>query len=283
MAVLALSSVYACTNDDSHSSDDDVLGSLPMRVSLVQQRTAEGTREIGIEVTNTGSAPFTVYSVHLDWAGFPRAATTPKDTEFDPGRTYDLVTTYGEPDCSAYPAHPSDAPTAQLRVAGADEPVVTEPLDASGRVWLFQLYARECQGAALAAIADVRFGDTWTRVVVGSEPYLRTSIVLDRVTGGPDEPVTVESLLGSVLLDYRPVRPGHPLGTLAADRDLLRIPVIIGSSGLCTSHAFGESKQTFLLNTYVRHGDAPTQRVILTPDHATQVRLLDVVQDACRG
>jgi hypothetical protein len=274
--------VFACTNSDDASSDDDELGAPLMRVSLVQQRTAEGTREIGIEVTNTGSETFTVDSVHLVWSGFPKAPTTPKDTEFAPGRTVDLVTTYGEPDCSAYPDHPSDSPTAELRVAGSGESVVTEPLDARGREWLLQLYARECQGAALAAIADVRFDEAWTRIVVDGDPYLRTSIVLDRVTGGPDEPVTVESLLGSVLLDYEPARPGRPLGTLAADRDLLRIPVLIGSSGLCTSHAFGESKQTFLLSTYVRHGDAPTQRVILTPNHATQVRLLGVVQDACR-
>jgi hypothetical protein len=287
-AVVGLLTVaFAATwTGDDRPDDTDVTNPEPDEVSMtatiVQQRTAEGTREVGVRVANDGETSFTVDSVRLVWSLFPAAPTTPKDTVFAPGSLIDLVTTYAEPDCSTYPAAAPDRPAAELHLTSPVDQVVTQPLDRHGQAWLRRLYDRECDAAALQAIAAIHFDDTWTRTVVDGEPWLRTSIVIERRPGGAPEPVTVLSLLGSVLLDYVPVEPSVPVATLPAGASTLRIPVLIGSSDLCTPHAFAESKQTFLLNTYVRHGDAAVQRVILTPDRPTQVRVLRVVREACK-
>jgi hypothetical protein len=279
VAVGLLTVAFACTSSDDDTKDaEDAPSAPPMTVSLAQTRSDYGSQQIGVRVTNTGDAPFTVESVRLVWSGLPESPETPKDTEFPPGLTIDLTTKLGAADCTGYPDSELEAPAAQLEVAGLDEPI-TAPLDDHGRAWLQRLYAGACDEAALLAVADVRLGDRWTRIEVDGTPYLRGWIELDRNSGS--EPVTVTSLRGSVLLDLEPVRPGHPIGTLAGDRPLLRIPVRVGSTDLCTGHALGGSTQTFLLSAYVRHGDSEAHRVIMVPGETTKQRILDVVHDAC--
>lgn len=279
-AVGLLSITFACTGGGDGAETDDLTSPPPMTVSLAQARSDYGTQQVGVRVTNTGDTAFTVESVRLVWSRLPESPETPKDTELPPGLAIDLTTTLGSADCSGYPTTEAEPPAARLEVAGRDEPI-TVRLDDPGRAWLQRLYADACDEAALRAVADVRLLDRWTRIEVGGVPYLRGWIELDRKSG--DEPVTVTSLRGSVLLSFEPILRRHPIATLAGDEPRLRIPVRVGSTVLCTGHALGGSTQTFLLSAYVRHGDASAHRVIMVPDEATKERILDVVHDACEG
>lgn len=279
-AVGLLSVAFACTGGADGDETEDVANPPPMTASLNQARSDYGSQQVGVQVTNTGDTAFTVESVRLVWSRLPESPETPKDTEFPPGLTVDLTTTLGPADCSGYPTAEPEPPAAQLEVASRDEPI-TVRLDDHGRAWLQRLYADACDEAALRAVADVRLLDRWTRIEVGGVPYLRGWIELDRKSDG--EPVTVTSLRGSVLLSFQPIRPGHPVATLSGDQPMLRIPVRVGSTVLCTGHALGGSTQTFLLSAYVRHGDASAQRVLLVPDEATKERILDVVHDSCEA
>lgn len=273
-----LSVAFACTGGEDGSGEVEFTPP-PMTVSLSQQRSDEGTREVGIQVTNTGDTAFTVEAVRLVWPALPAAPLTPKGIELAPGRTLDLSTVYGDPDCTDYPTLPQRRPAAEIHLTGADDPVISRPIDDHGRDWLRRLYASECAEAALRAVADVRLSDRWTRVEVDGVPYLRGWIELDRNSG--TEPVTVTSLLGTVLLSFDPMRPGRPIGTLAGDQQILRIPIRMGSSNRCDAHGLSGSTQTYLLSAFVRHGDAPAHRVILVPDQATKGRVLEVVHEAC--
>jgi hypothetical protein len=272
VAAVLLSGVIACT------SSDDGESSPPMAVSLIQRRSTEGSRTVAVTITNTGDTAFTIESVHLIWAPLPEAPTSPTGTEFPPGRTLDQFTDYGRPDCSGYPSPPVEPPVVELRFAGSEQ-VVTRPIDAEGRAWLHRLYVAACEKAALHDVARVRFLNNWTRIELEGTPYLRGRLALDRV--GSREPITVTSVFGSVLLSFDPMAPSRPVAVLKGDQAALRVPVRIGSSGRCDKHALGGSTQTYLLSVYVRHGDAPVQRLILTPDAPIRARILHVVHDAC--
>src|SRR5919106_4217883 len=174
-AVGLLTMCLACTSDGGDSADPAEFSPPPMAVSVLQQRTDEGTREVGVRITNTGAAAFTVEGVRLLWSAIPEAPRTPQDLEIAPGRTYDLPTFYGPPDCEDHPSPPAEAPTAQINLSG--DRVVTQEIDARGQSWLRRLYADECAGAALRAVVGVRFDDTWTRFDIDGDPYLRTAIV----------------------------------------------------------------------------------------------------------
>jgi hypothetical protein len=277
VAVGLLGGGFACSGGDDDPVTDT--GEPPaFTVSLTQARWDYGTPEVGVRVTNTGDTSFTVENVQLVWPGLPESPETPKDTEFPPGHTIDLVTTLGAPDCTGYPTPEFERPTARLQIIGIEQPV-TATLDDHGVDWLQRLYDGACEEEALRAVADVRLSDDWTRIEVDDIPYLRGWIELARNSG--DEPVTVTSMLGSVLLSFEPIRSGQPVGTLDGGEQLQRIPVRIGSASRCDGHALGGSTQTFVFNVYVRRGTAPEQEVILVPDQDTQREALAVVRDTC--
>ncbi len=273
VATVMLTGVIACTSSD----DDDEFQPPAMSVSLIQRRSSEGTRTVAVTVTNTGDSAFTVESVRLVWSVLPMAPTTPAGTEFPPGRPLDLFTTYGRPDCTDYPDLPDDRPTAELTLAGNH--IVTKPLDAHGLGWLRRLYRVECEAAVLRAAAQVRLSGPWTRIERDGLPYLRGRLAVDRIGG--HQPITVTSVFGSVLLSFDPMVPSRPVAVLKGDQAALRVPILIGSSGRCDKHALGGSTQTYLLSVFVRHGDAPVQRLIRTPDAPIRDRILHVVHDAC--
>ncbi len=174
-----------------------------------------------------------------------------------------------------------------FRVTLGDGPTLALPLERNGQAWLERLHDRECGLERVNDVASVDLSEGFRRVQVGEEPFLRGDLVLQRsadaATSRPtDERMVVESLAGSVLLELLPApdSPGLP-ATLPPQDDVLRVPVLIGSSHRCDGHALGGSSQTFLLSAYVRVPDLPTQRVIVIPDKQTRVRALAVVSAAC--
>lgn len=77
------------------------------------------------------------------------------------------------------------------------------------------------------------------------------------------------------------LRPVDRLLDLPADADRAVTPVLLGSNGRCDAHGLGGSTQTFLLSAFVRLGNGPEQRVLLTPPGPVQRRVLEVVDRAC--
>ena len=289
LAVALLVAAAACSSsgdddqaDDSSSPASAAAGdaSPDAQVSVIQTRTKENTRKIALRITNRGDAPFTIDAIHLVWPGMPETTWTHKGSVFAPGQTIDLTFLYGDPDCSGYPTIPQQAPAAELRFAGDDQ-TVTEQVDAQGVGWVHSLYRHECETAALQAVASIRLVGPWTRTEVDGEPQMRGFVELDRVGG--KEPVTVDSVFGSILVRMAPVHGGHPVGILAGNASKLRIPLLFGSTNRCDDHGLSGATQSFLLSIFARHGNAPIQRVIVTPPLHVQSEILDVVHDACKG
>jgi hypothetical protein len=237
-------------------------------VTVVQQRVDEATRTVGVEATNSGAHPVHVSSVRLSGSGLD-APTTPLDTDLQPGLTVALRTSYGNPDCTDR----TGSLVATLEIGGE---LVALPVDAAGEQEMERLLDVECAGRALAASVSVRLSGPYREVVVGGQPQLRGRLVLIR--RAPGDALDVRSLGGSVLID---LRPAGQLQDLGADADRAVTPVLLGSSGRCDAHALGGSTQTFLLSAYVRLGDGPEQRVVLTPSRRVQGAVLQVVDRAC--
>jgi hypothetical protein len=273
--VLPLTLVFglACGGE---SRPEDKAGPPELTASLVQQRVDEGTRTIDVQMTNAGQSSIHVGSVQLAWSGTTPVPATPKDTDFAPGQIIDLKTAYGEAVC---PPTSSDPPSAVLTVDGERVEVI---VDAGGRALLDRLHGKECGLRRVAEAASIAFGPESVPTTVRGQEYLRATLELVRPERGSGEPVTVEALLGSVMLVFAPADGPRSLPvTLARYRESLTLPVWIGPTNLCTAHAFAESKQTFILSVFVRVGTEPTQRLILSPDKATQLRLLAMKKRHC--
>lgn len=268
VAVLVAIGSVGCSINEEPQPPEPVAAAPDVTVSVLQQRVDESTRTVGVEATNRGSTPVHVSSVRLSGGGLD-AAPTPVDTDLQPGLTVALRTSYGSPNCTDRSA----AVTATLEIDGR---VVDLPVDAAGEEEVDRLLDVDCARRTLAATAAVRLPGPYRSVTVDGEPRLRGRLVLQRRAGG--EAVDVRSLGGSVLIDLTPVGGLRDLGE-GTDRAVT--PVLLGSSGRCDAHALGGSTQTFLLSAYVRLGDGPEQRVVLTPSPAVQGRVLQVVDRAC--
>ncbi len=252
--------------------------------TLVQQRPDEGTRRIAAELTNRGSSSVTVESVALDSPGFQPLPATSKDTTFAVNQTIDLTMQYGEPRCTGSAANRA----AGFTVVLADGSRLKLPLDRAGQAWLDRLHDDECALKRVTDIASLSFGADFSRVVVDGERYLHGELLVRRpadadARGTRRDTLVIDSFAGSVLLHLgaAPDAPRLPV-ELAPGSDVLRVPILIGSSNRCDSHALGGSTQTFLLSVYVRTPGGGEHRVIMVPDHALQVKTLALIHDICR-
>jgi hypothetical protein len=259
--------IVACTLVACQGTEEAPPPPPEVSVTVLQQRVDEATRTVGVEATNRGQAPVHVSSVRLSGGGLD-AQATPLDTDLQPGLTVALRTSYGRPDCGSR----GEPVVATLEIDGR---VVDLPVDEDGQREIDRLLDVDCADQTLTASATVRLAGPY-RTVGRGNPHLRGRLVIQRRAPGPA--VDVRSLGGSVLIDLRP-RDG--LVDLGADDDRAVTPVLLGSTGRCDAHALGGSTQTFLLSAYLRLGDAPEQRVVLTPPPPVQNRVLRVVDRAC--
>ncbi|MGI8887719.1 MAG: hypothetical protein ACR2GB_01910, partial [Nocardioidaceae bacterium] len=284
-AVLALAS--ACTAGDPISTGGTgpvtAVGAPSLHATFRQERIQEGTRHFNAQLVNNDNRAVTVLSVALRSSVIDPLPPTPKDSVLAPGRIIDFATEYGEPRCDV--GFAMDASV----VVGLDTGTVELPFDRDGQAWLKRLYIRECAQKRVAEIASLRFSSGVRRDVVEGALVLRGHLVVSRVpdarkSGSADEELTLRSLSGSLLITLAPApeAPGLPRA-LHPDQSVLRLPVVLGSTNRCDSHAFEESKQTFLLSAYVKVAGAPTQRVIVIPDMHVQEQTMALLHDVCRG
>ena len=246
-----------------------------LEVSVSQSRFDEGTRQLRAAVTNTGDHAVHVETAGIAWSGFePRPAPVPAG-DLGPGQTAGLVLEYGEPRCDG-PA--TDPPAMAVVVDGAEQDVPLERDDARG---LARLHVRACAQQRLERSVDVSLRLLRGPVIRAGEEYLPGAIVLRRRPGSSDE-LTLLDLAGSVLLDLVP-RDGRSVlpVRLAAEDDVLRLPVLVGSVHRCDAHALGQSSQTFLFSIYVKLRGQPAQRVTAIPDRATKEALTGILDRDC--
>lgn len=271
VALVVLGVVSGCTSTAPSPPAPDV----PLEVSVSQSRFDEGTRQLRAAVTNAGEGTVHVETAGIAWSGFaPSPAPVPAGT-LGPGQTAGLVLQYGEPRCDG-PAR--GAPAMAVVVDGMEEEVPLEADDARG---LARLHVRACAQQRLERSVSVTLRTHSEPVARAGEEYLPGAVVVRRRAGSTDE-LTVLDLAGSVLLDLAP-RDGRSVlpVRLAAEDDVLRLPVLIGSVHRCDAHALGQSSQTFLFSIYVRLRGQPAQRVTAIPDRSTKGVLTGILDRDC--
>lgn len=249
--------------------------------TLLQYRPDEGTNRIEVELTNRGKDPVTVRAVRIVWvAGVKGAPRTPKDTAYAAGQTIDLTTTYGTAVCDRPP--PTEPPKAVATLG--DGRTIEVTLDRHGSGMLKRFRDRDCALEQLHRTASISLGQTFHSVHIGGAEYLSGDLVLRRTDGGDvSTAVTVSTLTGSVLLTFT-APPTSPLpATLEPRQARLEVPVLIGSTLLCTEHGRSQSTQTYLLSAYVRLGqDHGLDRVIVIPDAHLRAQAQGLMDRACR-
>ena len=238
-------------------------------MSLVQQRTDEGTSRVHLRVTNRESGDVPVSGIGVDWPNYPADGTNPYETVLPPGQILDLPFTLPAPVC----ASPSVVPFGLVATSGA---VVRAPLDASGRDFLHRIWERECTRKSVTDRVSLGFENEWRVVPHKDTLALAGTLNLERVQGA--DRVDVLGFQGSVLLD---VDPGGQLVSLAPSDAAARQWVLLTSTGRCDPHSRAESKQTFLFRVDVRIGNDPPVRVIVMPDRGMQVKALNLLDKVC--
>lgn len=246
----------------SSGTPPDVPG---MAAELVLLRTDEAVGgQVQVRITDTGGAPFTVTAVRLGSPGFRALPATPVEAAFVPGRTIDLPTPYGEPDCSAPPL-PAVAEVAVVRPGGAVEEV---RLPLSAEV-LRRIHDRECVARALLAVVDVEVTE-----LREDGDVLRGRLVLSRRAG--DEPVTASRVGRSVLIDVAAEDlPLELLGSGSSSTSLRFRPAT------CGPHVLSETKKPYIFPLDVTVGDGEAVSLDLPLDAAARKELAALVQRVC--
>jgi hypothetical protein len=268
-----------CTGRDSGSPEgaatSATVDGVSFRADLNQSRPQEGTRQINAHLTNTGDDAVTVTSVKLVADQFEPLPATPKDSTFVPGQTIDLVSEYGDPTC--------DEPRisiASFTLTLADGSSQMLPVNRHGLAWLNRLYVDECNLRAINEVASISYGPELVRTIADGEPALLGSVLIQRQPDAPDEPLTIRTMRGSVLIDFVPAEAGALPATLGPNQQELSIPILF-EAFRCDQHAIADSTQTFILSVYAQRGDGPQQRVILVPDKRRQAQIFAMTAAAC--
>lgn len=275
----SLLAVAACTDAPADPAPGaDVSG---VRASVTQQRIDEGTRRIAVRLMTDAETTLRVRGVRLVAPAFEVVPMTSKDTDFAPGQTIDLTTTYGRADCGV--ADPAAGVAAELLVeTGAEQAVVSVPMSPRQADLVRRLHVSACATQRLRSAVDISYGPFAAGRVGGSEVLVGT-LRFRRPPGGSGETVVVDSLYGSVLFAFEPVRDrsGGVVTRVDPTEATVDVPVLIGSSGRCDEHARSQSTQTFLFSVYVEVGGAAEHREILVPPPPLQRKGLALLDRVC--
>jgi len=222
--------------------------------------------QVHVRVTDTGDRPFTVTAVAIDSPGFAPLPPTALTAAFEPGRTVDLRTAYGEPDCAAQPG-PLAARLTVARPDGTVEelrvPVAGDDLDV--------VHRDACAVAGVLAVAGTGLTD-----LAAAGDSVTGTLVLTR-TGDDDRAVTVVDARRSVVLDLAVdglplvLRPGEERATAG----------VTFTAASCEPHVLADTKQPFVFPLWIAVGDAEPVPVPLSVDPAQQALLWDLLGRVC--
>jgi hypothetical protein len=289
VTVCCLTVLSACTGGGSSttpqttSSDTQAVEThVGFKATVVQQRLDVGTRRIGLELTSDAGTTAHVSAVQLMTESFTQQPSTPKDTDFTPGRIIDLVVLYGDPVCRAG-VSPDDATVQVQYDADGRSGTLTLPVDHHGVRVLNELRDAYCAEQRLKRAASLRYELPFHRERVDGATALVGDLVLERpADGGSGRPVAVHSLLGSVILDLQPPAPrAATWGSLPRGQTTTRVPIVLKAGRTCTAHGRSGTQQPFIFSAYVTVGGAPLYRQIIEPPRQLQRQALAYLDDVC--
>ncbi|SHN83119.1 hypothetical protein SAMN05660350_03376 [Geodermatophilus obscurus] len=272
--VLALALLCAaCSGGDgaagaAPSTTSAALPPVPgIEAEVVRHRTdVPVAGRVHVRVTGTGDQPFTVTAVAIDSPGFAPLPSTALTAAFEPGRTIDLRTAFGEPDCAAQPGPLA----ARLTVARPDGTVEELRVPLAGDD-LDVVHREACAVAGVLAVAGVGLTD-----LAAAGDSVTGTVVLTR-TGDDDRAVTVVDARRSVVLDLAvdglplELRPGEERATAG----------VSFTPASCEPHVLADTKQPFVFPVWIEVGDAEPVPVPLSVDPAQQALLWDLLGRVC--
>lgn len=238
-----------------------------IEAEVVRHRTdVPVTGQVHVRVTDTGDRPFTVTAVAIDSPGFAPLPPTALTAAFEPGRTVDLRTAFGEPDCTAQPSPPA----ARLTVARPDGTVEELRVPLAGDD-LDVVHREACAVAGVLAVAGTGLTD-----LAAAGDSVTGTLVLTR-TGDDDRAVTVGYARRSVVLELAvdglplELRPGEERATAG----------VSFTAASCEPHVLADTKQPFVFPLWIAVGDAEPVPVPLSVDPAQQALLWDLLGRVC--
>ncbi len=220
---------------------------------------------VHVRVTATGDQPFTVTAVAIDSPDFAPLPPTVLTAAFEPGRTIDLRTAFGAPDCSA-----QRGPVAARLTVARPDGAVEELRVPLGGDDLETVHRQECAVAGVLAVAGIA-SPAWPR-------------------RGTRSPAPSSSPgLGTTTSPYRgrrsaQRRPGPRRGGAAAPA---RARGAAGDGGrgvhrgVLRAARAGRDQAAVRLPVSVAVGDADPVPVPLPVDAAQQAVLQDLLNRAC--
>ena len=240
-----------------------------LTVFVEYPRYLHAARRLEVGFDNASETSLTVSELALRSPLFEPAAPEEPETVVAPGRRRDLQIGLGGAVCPA-PAGPSLVEVTAT-VDGDEQHGLVEidpaPLD--------RISAQECGSAFV--LENVALGFAQGHTVVDGE--VATTIDVDRLEG--DEPVTVDAIRGSVLIELRPTTDSTPLATLPTGETALSIPVRLRVIR-CDAHAVTESKKTFIMAIWVAVGEREPQRVLIELEGELRAALQGLIEDCVR-
>lgn len=281
VCVLLLSVVAGCSAASRPPRDKAVrVAGADLAASVSQFRSDEGTADITAGITNHAKQTIRVTKATITWAGLRFPDVTLGGKPVPPTQTAAFKISYRAAHCSqtsesqAIKGDPFlvatvNGRTTRLRLS-QDDPTL-----------LLRLHASTCAQQRLDHVATVRLVTAAAPEHIHGATMLPAWIVLQRQPGST-APLHLIDLGGSVLLDLSP-RPGRRSlpAVLSSGQQVLRFPVLFGSTHRCDGHALGQSQQTFLLSAYVRLPGGPTQRQILVLSKQDRAALQAVIDREC--
>ncbi len=224
-------------------------------MSVTQLLPDEGTSKALLRVTNESDGPLVVTGTGLDWSGYGEAFVRPQDDELAAGQTLDLRTTLPAEVCDA-----GDEPV--LGVLETDHGPVSQPLTASGEVYLRRLWEKRCFEQTLADQVSISYGPGWT--VDEERESLDGDLLLRRRSG--TLPVAVTGAAGSVLYDLGVRREvvSRPASAVT------RVPLSITPGNRCDEHAIGQATAPFTFQVVLSVDGGPESVVLVVPPVSVQ-------------
>ncbi|MGH3346655.1 MAG: hypothetical protein ACRDO4_06710 [Nocardioides sp.] len=228
-------------------------------MSVTQLLPDEGTPKALLRVTNESDLPLTVSGTGLDWSGYGGEFMRPQDDELATGQTLDLRTMLPAEVCDA-----GDEPV--LGVLATDRGPVSQPLTASGEVYLRRLWAKRCFEQTLADQVSISYAPGWE--IDEQQETLDGDLLLWRQGG--DLTVAVTEASGSVLYDLGVRRGVGSEAVSAPGTPVTRVPLSITPGNRCDEHAIGQATAPFTFQLALSIDDGPRSMVLAVPPVSIQ-------------
>jgi len=229
---------------------------------------AQRRLEVGFD-NRLGDTELTVTELVLRSPLFEPIAPDDHDTGIVAGRRRDLQIGLGPPVCPAPPGPSMVEITAEIGGVSRHGLVEIDPAP------LERISATECGREYVLQRFDLGYRPEF----VVTDGVVQATVDIGRVDG--HEPLTVDSMRGSVLLDLRPAAPGDPLAVITGADEDVSIPVSLRVIR-CDPHAVIESKKTFELMIWVTVGNGETQDLVVAPSGQLRSVLEQLIDDCLR-